>query len=175
MGGLSHWGGGKLCIAGGIPACLAAGVSRGYPSMPCRYPDPHPMGKFMGIWLRGVSRFTPKGEVEGNLVRAHMEGGSWGGSGPGPHPRGSWVGSSQRGFLLWGVPASGGFLLWGCLLQGSCLPQGVETPRDGYCCGRYATYWNAFLFYDSFNSVNTTKNWFRENSYKGTNNIVQVF
>ena len=23
---------------------------------------------------------------------------------------------------------------------------GVETPRDGYCCGRYASYWNAFLF-----------------------------
>ena len=23
----------------------------------------------------------------------------------------------------------------------------VETPRDGYCCGRYASYWNAFLFH----------------------------
>ena len=22
----------------------------------------------------------------------------------------------------------------------------METPRDGYCCGRYASYWNAFLF-----------------------------
>ena len=32
-----------------------------------------------------------------------------------------------------GVPAPGG----GCL---------VETSRDGYCCGRYASYWNAFLF-----------------------------
>ena len=25
---------------------------------------------------------------------------------------------------------------------GGCL---LETPRDGYCCGRYASYWNAFL------------------------------
>ena len=21
----------------------------------------------------------------------------------------------------------------------------METPPDGYCCGRYASYWNAFL------------------------------
>ena len=55
-----------------------------------------------------------------------------------------------------GVPAPGGE----CLLQvgGACsrgvsAPRGVcsgvggvETPRDGYCCGRYASYWNAFLF-----------------------------
>ena len=26
---------------------------------------------------------------------------------------------------------------------GGCL---VETPPDGYCCGRYASYWNVFLF-----------------------------
>ena len=32
----------------------------------------------------------------------------------------------------------------GCLVLGGCL---VETPpRDGHCCGRYASYWNAFLF-----------------------------
>ena len=35
----------------------------------------------------------------------------------------------------------------GCLLPGGCL---VETPRDGYCCGRYASYWNAFLFWSLF-------------------------
>ena len=23
---------------------------------------------------------------------------------------------------------------------------GVHPPADGYCCGRYASYWNAFLF-----------------------------
>ena len=31
---------------------------------------------------------------------------------------------------------------------GSRYPPGVGTPpRDGYCCGRYASYWNAFLFF----------------------------
>ena len=36
-------------------------------------------------------------------------------------------------------------------VHGVCLvPGGVETPRDGYCCGRYASYWNAFLFFYFF-------------------------
>ena len=42
----------------------------------------------------------------------------------------------------WGVSASGGVcsmgLLWG-------VPGG--DPPDGHCCGRYASYWNAFLFF----------------------------
>ena len=40
---------------------------------------------------------------------------------------------------------------------GSRHPPSVDTPReqaptppaDGYCCGRYASYWNAFLFIDN--------------------------
>ena len=38
-----------------------------------------------------------------------------------------------------GVPAPG---------EGACSGGGVwrPPPRDGYCCGRYASYWNAFLF-----------------------------
>ena len=53
---------------------------------------------------------------------------------------------------------TGGCLLPGGLVQGvgMCLVRGgasswgvclVETPLppDGYCCGRYASYWNAFL------------------------------
>ena len=47
----------------------------------------------------------------------------------------------------WGVPGSGWGGTWswvaGCLVLGG-LPGG-EPPRDGYCCGRYASYWNAFL------------------------------
>ena len=68
---------------GAIPACLAAGLGGGwYPSMPCRFPGPHPRGKFRGIWpgggspgphprgnLRGIwSMPTPKGELEGDLA-----------------------------------------------------------------------------------------------------------
>ena len=79
--------------------------------MPCRFPGPHPRGKFTGsgpgpqprVKLRGIwSRQTAKGEVEGDLARGVCSG---------------------------GVPALGG----------------VETPHHGYCCGRYASYWNAFL------------------------------
>ena len=40
-----------------------------YPSMSCRFPGPHPGGKFRGIWLGGGGfRPTPKGEVEGDLA-----------------------------------------------------------------------------------------------------------
>ena len=53
---------------------------------------------------------------------------------------------------------------WVCAIQaclaagggGACSGGGVpglggllETPLDGYCCGRYASYWNAFLFMES--------------------------
>ena len=66
-----------------------------YPSMPCRFPGPHPRGKFSGIWSRPTA--------EGDLVQAHSQG-------------------EVEGDLLWGVPAPGGAALggvpvpWGCLL-----------------------------------------------------------
>ena len=74
------------CIAGGIPACLAAGLQGDvYPSMHCRrYPN------------MPLSRPTPKGEIEGDQVQAHTQGGNGGGSGPGPHPRGKWRGIRSR-------------------------------------------------------------------------------
>ena len=54
---------------------------------------------------------------------------------PGPHPRGKFRLIWTGGCLLEGVPAPRG-----CLLQG-----GVETPHDGYYCGWYTSYWNAFF------------------------------
>ena len=79
----------SACIAGGIPACLAAGLQGGYPSIPCKCPGPHPGGEFRGIWPAGVFRPTPKGEVEGDLaegggLQAQTRGlpGSEGGSAP---------------------------------------------------------------------------------------------
>ena len=71
-------GGIPACIAGGIPACLVAGLQGGwYPSMSCRFPGPHPGGKLRGLARRGVSRPTPKGEVEGfglGGLQAHTQG-----------------------------------------------------------------------------------------------------
>ena len=67
------------------------------------------------------------------------------------------------GVCYGGVPGPGV-----CLVPGGLLPGGVPGPRpapggggvsippcteadppgrDGYCCGRYASYWNAFLFH----------------------------
>ena len=77
-------GGGAIpaCIAGGIPACLAAGLQGGgIPACLAGFQAHTQGGKFRGIWLGGVSRPTPKGEVERDLVQAHSQGGSWGGSG----------------------------------------------------------------------------------------------
>ena len=53
-------------------------------------------------------------------------------------------GSAPRGVPApKGVPAPGGACSWWGACSGECL---VETPRDGHCCGPYASYWNAFLF-----------------------------
>ena len=60
------------------PACLAAGLQGGLQahtqggSGGGSCPGPHPRGKWRGIW----SRPTAKGEVEGDLVQAHSQGGS---------------------------------------------------------------------------------------------------
>ena len=61
-------------------------------------------------------------------------------------------GSAPGGCLLPGgvcsgeVSALGGVCLGGCLLRGVCSALRHPPPRrDGYCCGRYASYWNAFL------------------------------
>ena len=65
--------------------------------------------------------------------------------------------SLGQGNMFTGVCLSTG----GCLLPGGHGPGGVHGPRgepggdpppDGYCCGRYASYWNAFLFLE-YNSL----------------------
>ena len=52
--------------------------------------------------------------------------------------------SRRRGCREGGVWAGsacsqGGCLVWGCLVE-------TPHPSDSYYCGRYASYWNAFLF-----------------------------
>ena len=77
----------------------------------------HTQGGSWGVWPWGISRPTPKGEVDGSGLcglQAHTWGWEWGVSRPTP---------------------------------GGCIPACTEAdPSDGYCCGWYASYWNAFLF-----------------------------
>ena len=68
-------------------------VSRGwYPSIPCRFPGPHPEGKLRGIW-------SGQGAVSGPQPRRKLRG-NWPGGSPGPHPGGACSGG--------GVPAQRG-------------------------------------------------------------------
>ena len=54
----------------------------------------------------------------------------------------------SRGVWSWGGTWSGG----GCLVWGGLIPGGASwrDPPNGHCCGRYASYWNAFLFFSFF-------------------------
>ena len=113
-----------------------------YPSMPCSLqggcPGPHPGGKLRGL-ARGVSRPTLGGlQAHTGRVSRTTPGGvsrpTPGGGSPGPHP----VGGLQA--HTWGVPRP---------TPGGCIPACTEAdtpPVDGYCRGRYASYWNAFLY-----------------------------
>ena len=66
-------------------------------------------------------------------------------------PRGgAWSGGCLvwGGLVPWGAWSQGGAWSRGCLVPGwGCLVLGVPggDPLNGYCCGRYASYWNAFL------------------------------
>ena len=55
---------------------------------------------------------------------------------------------SRGGVLSQHTLQQGGACSRGVCSQGGSAPGGVKTPlkADDYCCGRYASYWNAFLF-----------------------------
>ena len=55
--------------------------------------------------------------------------------------------SAPRGVSAPGVSAPGGCVCSRGSTRG-VVPGG--DPPDGYCCGRYASYWNAFLLSKSF-------------------------
>ena len=109
--------------------------------------------------VHSITLLPPINEVWGKIICLQVcvcpqggclvPGGAW--------SRGSLVpgGSGPRG-----VPGSGGCLVpeGGCLILGGLVLGGggawsqgclVESPPDGYCCGQYASYWNAFLSVES--------------------------
>ena len=109
---------------------------------------------FTGVCLstRGVSRPTPKGEVEGDQA---------GGGSLGPHPRGKLRGIWPRGVSR--RPHTRG----GVCSAGACLRGCVEPPRDGYCCGWYVSYWNAFLFWLCAHANKVFPNWLNNDNLQG--------
>ena len=52
-----------------------------------------------------------------------------------------------------GLPGPGRCLLGGGSASQHALRQTPPPGRDGHCCGRYASYWNAFLFLYNFSST----------------------
>ena len=72
-------------------------------------------------------------------------------------------GVSGPGGVWSGVSDLGDVCSQGGLVPGGSGPGGVRggDPPDGYCCGRYTSYWNAFLLL--LNSLISVKT-FRKNS-----------
>ena len=75
--------------------------------------------------------------------------GGLGGGSPGPYPGGRLRGLARAGLQAHTrgeVERSGPGL--GVQAQGGVSQHALRQtpPADGYCCGRYASYWNAFLF-----------------------------
>ena len=111
---------------GYVFTCVCLSTGGWYPSMPCRS-----LGVCVSQHALQVSRPTPKGELEasgwGVSRSTPRGGGEWGA--PGPH-----LGGVSR-------PTPGGGAIPACTE--------IDPPPqpDGYCCGWYASYWKAFLFF----------------------------
>ena len=111
----------------------------------------------------GINFYRPQRSCEGYVftgVCLSTGGGAWswgvcsrGVPGPGGMSAGG--GCLVLGWCLlpggawsWRVCSGGCLVLGGSAPGGGCLvPGGAwwRPPRDGYCCGRYASFWNAFL------------------------------
>ena len=115
QGGGGAWSQRVCLVSGG--GCLVPG---GYgPSMPCRFSGPHSRGKFRGIWLGGgLQAHTQGGKLRGIWSRPTLKG-------------------EVEGYLVQAHTQGGSW--------GGSGPGPPHPPRDGYCCGRYTSYWNAFL------------------------------
>ena len=146
-----------------------------------------------------VSKPTPREEVEGSDLGGSpgphpgekLRGLAYGGS-PGPHPGGKLRGLAREGGLqayTWGVsrPTPQGVI-------SRPTPQGVisrptpggvsqhalrQTPppppqADGYCCERYASYWNAFLFWIFGLVPHVTIQFHSPHSHQNTDTIHQM-
>ena len=56
-------------------------------------------------------------------------------------------GGVQGAYMAGGVHAIGVCVAGGMHGGGCAFQEGMHGRRDGHCSGRYASYWNAFLYY----------------------------
>ena len=118
----------------GRPPCQRDPPARETPFPP---PGPHPRGKLRGI----RSRPTPKGEMEGDQIQANTQGGNFGGIRSRSTAKGEIEGDhiqahSEGKIRRDQVQAN---------IQGGNSGGSEPPPPNDHCCGRYASYWNAFL------------------------------
>ena len=98
--------------------------------------------------LVGGLFLPPENEVWGKVICLQVcacpQAGAWSRREGIPSPGGGGIPGPGGCLVLGCVPGPrGAWFRMGCLVPGGCL---VETPTDGYCYGRYVSYWNAFLF-----------------------------
>ena len=144
------------CIVGGIPACLAAGLQGGACCWGGGWGVLLPGGVWSGGCLLGGVP-APRQGVSGLggtcLGGCFLQGGYllqgecllrgcglllW------PSVMTFWFGGLliESGLLVW---PSGVIFSYGLQVWPSIPPQLPPLKEDGYCCGRYASYWNVFL------------------------------
>ena len=115
----------EFCSGGVIPACLAGGI----PACLCRSPGPHPEGSLRGL-AGGLQAHTRGGRLRG-LARGGVSRTTAGGGGVSrPTPGGLQAHTQGEG----------------CVSKHALRQTPSTHTAGGYCCGRYASYWNAFLF-----------------------------
>ena len=131
----------RVCLSTG--GCLQAHTRGGVGGSGWGVSRPIPRGRLEGLARGGLQAHT-HGEVGGSGREGGFPGPGLGfpGSGPGGCP-----GPGSGGG---GAPGPGVCV---CVCVCVCIPACTwrHPPADGYCCGRYASYWNAFLFLMLFN------------------------
>ena len=88
----------------------------------------------VSVHREAVSQHALKGEGVPALGGCLVQGGAWSGGALSGEQGGAWSGAGGLVRVgAWSREGGGG---------GDCPP----PPAYGYCCGRYVSYWNAFLY-----------------------------
>ena len=136
------------------------------------------------------SRPTPQGEIEGDQIQAHTQGGNWGASDSGPHPRGKLSRIRSRptpkgeieGDQIqahtqvgnWGGSDPGPDprgKLRGIRSRHPSPPPGEADSGIRSMSGRYASYWNAFLLLFVFSGESMESQWLSHANVHGPSRL----